>query len=85
MLKWGHARNPELPTDPSDFSKDDFNALKNTLQKCIPFIKFNDFTSREFMDKVLLYKRILPKELYKNVFELFWLPNYKFVNSKCIF
>src|SRR5579871_6007998 len=40
VLKWGHAQNPELSTDPKSLSKDDFNILKNTLQQCVPFIKF---------------------------------------------
>jgi len=32
VLKWGIAQNPELPSDPSNYSKIDFNTLKNTLQ-----------------------------------------------------
>src|SRR5436190_2456089 len=56
VLKWGLAQNPELPSDPTNFSKEDFNSLKNTLQQYIPFIKFYNLTSKEFMDKVLSYK-----------------------------
>src|SRR5436853_3918736 len=44
VLKWGHAQNPELPSDPTNLSKEDFNILKNTLQQCIPFIKFYNLT-----------------------------------------
>jgi hypothetical protein len=64
VLKWGHAQNPGLP---SNFSKDDFNILKNTLQQCIPFIRFYNLSSKEFLDKVLPYKKILSKELYKDL------------------
>ncbi|RIA91668.1 BTB/POZ protein [Glomus cerebriforme] len=32
VLKWGIAQNPELSSDPSSYSNEDFNALKNTLQ-----------------------------------------------------
>jgi hypothetical protein len=32
MLKWGLAQNPGLPSDPTSYSKDDFNSLKDTLQ-----------------------------------------------------
>src|SRR6266498_4728603 len=45
VIKWGLAQNPELPSDPTSFSKDDFNTLKNTLQQCIPFIRFRNLTS----------------------------------------
>jgi hypothetical protein len=71
VLKWGLARNPELPSDPEDFSKEDFNVLKNSLQQCIPFIKFYNLASDEFSDKVLPYKKILPKDLYKDLLKYF--------------
>jgi hypothetical protein len=73
VLKWGHAQNPELPSDPTSFSKEDFNTLKNSLQQCIPFIKFYNLTSREFTEKVLPYKKIFPKELYKDLLKSFLL------------
>jgi len=71
VLKWGLAQNPELSSDPSDYSKNDFNNLKNTLQQCIPFIKFYNLTPKEFSDKVLPYKKVLPKELYKELLKYF--------------
>uniref|UniRef100_U9UMS6 Kelch-like protein 17 n=1 Tax=Rhizophagus irregularis (strain DAOM 181602 / DAOM 197198 / MUCL 43194) TaxID=747089 RepID=U9UMS6_RHIID len=71
VIKWGLAQNPELPSDPATFSKEDFNVLKNTLQQLIPFIKFNNLTSKEFSEKVLPYKKILPKELYKDLLKIF--------------
>ncbi|CAB4403739.1 unnamed protein product [Rhizophagus irregularis] len=63
VLEWGIAKNPELPSDPSNYSKDDFKNLKNTLQQSIPFIKFNNLSHQEFLDKVYPYKKILPKDL----------------------
>jgi hypothetical protein len=84
VLKWGHAQNPELPSDITNFSKDDFNTLKSTLQQFIPFIKFYKLTSKEFTDKVLPYKRILPKELHKGLLKSFLNllePNSKLNNN----
>src|SRR5436190_9328621 len=71
VLKWGLAQNPELPSDFTNFSKEDFNALKKTLQQCVPLIKFHNLTSKEFKDGVLPYKKILPKELYKELLDTF--------------
>ena len=71
VLKWGHSQHPELPSDLTSFSKEDFNTLKNTLQQCIPLIKFYNFTTREFTEKVLPYKEILPRELYKDLLKRF--------------
>src|SRR5205823_2967690 len=74
VLKWGLAQNPGLPSGPKSFSKDDFNALKNTLQQCISFIKFNDLTSNEFYNNVFPYKKILPKELREGLIDHFLNP-----------
>jgi hypothetical protein len=71
VLKWGLAQNPGLSSDHSTYSKDDFNSLKNTLQHCIPFIRFYNLTSKEFSDKVLPHKKVLPKELYKDLLSTF--------------
>ncbi|GBC09454.1 hypothetical protein RclHR1_08880007 [Rhizophagus clarus] len=71
VIGWGRAQNPDLPSDPTSYSKEDFNALKNTLQQCIPFIKFRNLSSKEFSKKVLPFKKILPKELYKDLLEYF--------------
>ncbi|GET03212.1 kinase-like domain-containing protein [Rhizophagus clarus] len=63
VLKWGISQNPELPSDPSSYSKDDFNVLKNILQQFIPLIKFHNLSPNEFVDKVYPYKKVIPKEL----------------------
>ncbi|GET03177.1 BTB/POZ protein [Rhizophagus clarus] len=75
VLKWGIAQNPELPSDLSNYSKDDINILSNTLQRCIPFIKFYNLTSEEFLNKVHPYEKILPKELRKNL-DMYNINNY---------
>ncbi|RIA94269.1 hypothetical protein C1645_818259 [Glomus cerebriforme] len=82
VLKWGLAQNPGLPTDPTSFSKDDFNSLMNTLQQCISFIKFHNLSSKEFLKKVLPYKKILPKELYKDLLNYFLDNDYNSVKNE---
>ncbi|PKC62243.1 hypothetical protein RhiirA1_538639 [Rhizophagus irregularis] len=71
VLKWGVAQNPELSSDSTNYSNDDFNALSNTLQKCISFIKFTDFTPKEFLHKVYPYKKIIPEEMYESLIKYF--------------
>ncbi|GET03202.1 carbohydrate-binding module family 13 protein [Rhizophagus clarus] len=63
VLKWGISQNPELPSNPSNYSKDNFYTLKITLKQVIPFIKFLNLNNKEFLDKVYPYKKILPKDL----------------------
>src|SRR6266498_220439 len=71
VLKWGISQNPELPSDLTNYSKDDFKTLKNTLQQCIPFIRFYNLTSKEFLDKVFPYREILPEELCTDLLKTF--------------
>ncbi|RGB35934.1 TLD-domain-containing protein, partial [Rhizophagus diaphanus] len=71
VLKWGIAQNSELSSDLSSYSKDDFNILKNTLQQFIPFINFFNLTSKEYLDKVYPYKKVIPKDLRENLFKYF--------------
>ncbi|GET03148.1 carbohydrate-binding module family 13 protein [Rhizophagus clarus] len=71
VLKWGISQNPELPSDPLNYSKDDFNTLKNSLQQCILLIKFYNLTSKEFVEKVYPYKKIIPKELREKLIKDF--------------
>ena len=55
VLKGELAQNPELSSDPTSLLKDDFNTLKNTLQRCVPwcvpFIEFIKFTSKETFEQ----------------------------------
>ncbi|EXX57599.1 uncharacterized protein OCT59_024787 [Rhizophagus irregularis] len=86
VLKWGVAQNRELSSknlrDYKDYSKDDFNTLKNTLKQYIPFIRFYNLTSEEFAYNVHPYKKVLPKELYENLLLSFLAPNNKKGESK---
>ncbi|GBB89581.1 hypothetical protein RclHR1_01630019 [Rhizophagus clarus] len=77
VLKWGIAQNPELSSDPSNYSNDDFNALKSSIQQCIPFIKFNEFSSKEFLNKVYPYKKIIPKDQRNNLIKYFLDHDYE--------
>jgi hypothetical protein len=71
VLEWGIAQNPELPSDFADYTQDDLNNLKNTLQRFIPFIKFQDLTSKEFLEKVFPFEKIFPEDFYKNLLKDF--------------
>ncbi|POG72805.1 hypothetical protein GLOIN_2v1592366, partial [Rhizophagus irregularis DAOM 181602=DAOM 197198] len=71
VIEWGVAQNPELSSNFTNYSKDDFKTLKNTLQHCIPFVRFYNLTSKEFIDKVLPCRKLLPKELYEDLLKTF--------------
>ena len=55
VLKWGLAQNSTLTSDPKTWSDDDFKAMENTLQRCLPLIIFCCLISKEFLDTVRPY------------------------------
>ena len=65
VLKWGLAQNPTFLPDPNTWSDDDFKTMENTLQHCLSFIRFFSFSSKEFLQKVRPYKKLLKHQLYE--------------------
>ncbi|PKY27467.1 hypothetical protein RhiirB3_443208 [Rhizophagus irregularis] len=41
--------------------------MENTLQQCLPWIRFFSLSSKEFLQKVRLYKKLLKREIYENL------------------
>src|ERR1044071_6785854 len=67
VLKWGLEQNSTLLPIPESWSDDDFKAMKNTLQECLPFIRFFQLSSRDFLRKVMPYQKLLNVQLYKDL------------------
>ncbi|GES90294.1 BTB/POZ protein [Rhizophagus clarus] len=67
VLKWGLEKNPTLILDPTTWSDDDFKMMKNTLQHCLPLIRFFSLSSDEFIQKVRPYKKLLNHQLYEEL------------------
>ncbi|GET51590.1 uncharacterized protein OCT59_025417 [Rhizophagus irregularis] len=67
VLKWGLAKNPTLFPDPSTWSDDDFKAMENTLQHCLCLIRFFSLSSKEFLQQVHPYKKLLKRQLYEDL------------------
>ncbi|GBC27268.2 carbohydrate-binding module family 13 protein [Rhizophagus irregularis DAOM 181602=DAOM 197198] len=77
VIKWGLAQNPELSSDLISLSKDNFDTLRNTLQQCIPYIRFRNLTSKEFLHNIFPFREILPKKLYVELLKFFLNSNYR--------
>jgi hypothetical protein len=69
VLKWGLAQNPTLISDPDAWTDNDFKAMENTLQHCLPLIRFFSLSSEEFVQKVHPYKKLLKPQLYDELFK----------------
>src|SRR6266498_2548142 len=67
VLKWGLEKNPFLVPDPITWSDNDFKMMENTLQHCLPLIRFFSLSSEDFFQKVRPYKRLLKYQLYEGL------------------
>ncbi|RGB27538.1 hypothetical protein C1646_746297 [Rhizophagus diaphanus] len=74
LIKWGKAQHPKFPSDISNWKPSDFSTLKETIQDCIPHIRFFNISGLDYYNKVRPYKKILPKELRDDL-EQFYITN----------
>ncbi|EXX56546.1 uncharacterized protein OCT59_029149 [Rhizophagus irregularis] len=75
VLKWGLEKNPTLLPDPITWSDDDFRMMENTLQHCLPLIRFFSLSSEDFFQKVRPYKKLLKFQFYEKLLESYLNPN----------
>ncbi|CAB4412213.1 unnamed protein product [Rhizophagus irregularis] len=66
VLEWGLAKNPTLIPDPKTWTDDDFKKMENTLEHCLPLIRFFSLSSKEFL-KVRPYEKLLNNQLYEDI------------------
>ncbi|POG69913.1 hypothetical protein GLOIN_2v1877169 [Rhizophagus irregularis DAOM 181602=DAOM 197198] len=60
---------------PDTWTDDDYEMMKNTLQPCLPLIRFFSLSSEEFAQKVRPYKKLLGRQLYENLLNSYLDPN----------
>ncbi|RHZ85527.1 hypothetical protein Glove_64g65 [Diversispora epigaea] len=69
VIKWGIAQNPTLPPNLEEWSDENFEALKITLQQCLPFIRYFHISSDDIWEKVKPYKKILEEQLWDDIIQ----------------
>ncbi|RHZ78387.1 hypothetical protein Glove_165g121 [Diversispora epigaea] len=75
VIKWGIAQNPTLPNDSEGWSKENFEALKITLQQCLPLIRYFHIPVGDIWKKVKPYKKILEEKLWDDLIQHHMFPN----------
>nr|CAG8522788.1 13333_t:CDS:2 [Entrophospora candida] len=77
------AKQPELIFNSKDFTKLSELALisllkpnlKETLQDCLPLIRYFHLSSDQFFDKVFPHEKLLPTSLFKDLIQYFIIPD----------
>ena len=77
IICWGRAQNSELPEEINNWSPNDFNILKKTLDDFIPYIRFYDISSEDFCLKITPYNVILSNDLYQDLLKYYLIPNWQ--------
>ncbi|CAB4412287.1 unnamed protein product [Rhizophagus irregularis] len=77
VLKWGIAQNPTINPDPTTWSDDELKTMENTLQHCLPFIRFFSLSSKDFLQRIRPYKKLLKHQLYEDLLNSHLDPNSK--------
>ncbi|GBC38279.1 hypothetical protein GLOIN_2v1778231 [Rhizophagus irregularis DAOM 181602=DAOM 197198] len=75
LIKWGIEQTPGLGSKNSDrtkWNKENYKALKKTLNQFIPLIRFVEISSDDFFDKVRPYKTIIPHHIYEELEEFYY-------------
>ncbi|RIB10627.1 hypothetical protein C2G38_2105582 [Gigaspora rosea] len=75
VIKWGIAQNSGLPSEPDDWTRENFQALKITLQNCLPLIRYFQISGNDIIDNVQPYHQILEKSLWKDIMKRIVNPN----------
>ncbi|CAB4429977.1 unnamed protein product [Rhizophagus irregularis] len=71
VLKWGLVQNPMLTSDPATWTDDDFKIMENSLQYYLPLIRFYSLSSKDFLEKVRPYKKLLKHQLYEDLLKYY--------------
>ncbi|EXX76733.1 hypothetical protein RirG_030400 [Rhizophagus irregularis DAOM 197198w] len=77
LLKWGLAQNPSISKDITKWNKEDITIMERTLHGFIPLVRFYHISSDDFLDKIYPFKKLLPKDLAKDLVKFYIAPNRK--------
>ncbi|RGB26078.1 hypothetical protein C1646_770900 [Rhizophagus diaphanus] len=75
VLKWGLAKNQTLIPDPDTWTDENFKVMENTLQNCLPLIRFYSLSSKEFLHKVRPYRKLFKQQFYENLLNSYMDPD----------
>ncbi|RHZ83795.1 hypothetical protein Glove_87g14 [Diversispora epigaea] len=75
VIKWGIAQNHTLPTNLEKWANENFEALKITLQQCLPLIRYFHIPGEVVWEKVKPYKKILEEQLWDDIIQHSKSPN----------
>ncbi|RIB11362.1 hypothetical protein C2G38_115500 [Gigaspora rosea] len=83
VIKWGIAKNSELPSNTNDWTRENFQTLKVTLKNCLPHIRYFQISGKDVVNNIRPYKKILEKEIWKDLSNKLMAPDQQ-ISSKIL-
>ncbi|RIB11289.1 hypothetical protein C2G38_119043 [Gigaspora rosea] len=83
VIKWGVAQNFDLPSDPDNYTLENFQTLKATIQNCLPHVRYFHISNNDIVENVQPYHQILEKNLWKDLLRKLIFSNHP-ITSKIL-
>ena len=77
VVQWAVNQISGLTDNPTSWSTNDVNAIKNIMAEYIPHIRFFNISSKEFSERVVPYVELFPRELRSDLLCYHMQDNYK--------
>ncbi|RIB18228.1 hypothetical protein C2G38_1365059 [Gigaspora rosea] len=75
IIEWGIAQHSDIPSDPKNWSNENFLTMKATLKNCLPFIRYFQISSENVIDHLQPYRQILDNNLWDDIMKRLLFPN----------
>ncbi|RIB27684.1 hypothetical protein C2G38_2159987 [Gigaspora rosea] len=75
MIQWGKENTQDLPFNITQWTNENFLALKTTLNNCISLIQYFQMFGKDLVTKVKPYKQILDPNLWDDITTKIMAPN----------
>ncbi|RIB05700.1 hypothetical protein C2G38_574136 [Gigaspora rosea] len=81
VVKWGIAQNPNLTSDPEEWTYENFMTLKDTLKNCLSHIRYFQMSGEDIANYVLPYSQIREKQLWKDLTKSHFSSKHKVIST----
>ncbi|RIB14050.1 hypothetical protein C2G38_2144250 [Gigaspora rosea] len=75
LILWGKAKTPNSPTDLKEWTNENFTSLRDTLQNCLPHIRYFQITGEDILKKIKPYRNILNENVWDDIMSKFVAPD----------
>ncbi|RHZ48305.1 hypothetical protein Glove_553g32 [Diversispora epigaea] len=75
LIQWGTTQNKTLPSNFNDWIEKDFQILRNTLQQCLPHIRYFQISNENIIEKLVPFQQIFDKTLWVDILKYSMTPD----------